>query len=258
VAKSAGSSVILTPVKLPLVRLHADLCSTVLYAMENRGVTPRKGDVLAVASKVVSFCEGRILPLNKSVVSGRARRLAQAWHMDARLTEIVVREADEILGGVNGFLLTVKNGILTANAGVDLKNAPAGTVALWPAKPDRTARQLRRCVEKRFRTRVGVVIVDSRVTPMRLGTVGLALGASGLVPVIDERGESDLFGRRVKFTQTNVADDIASSAHLLMGETKERVGAVLVRNAKIHLRSSSDCKMARLGRSSCLIASSLR
>ena len=256
-ARSARSSVTLIPLKMPKVGSRDDLCLILLKAIENRGLVLRRGDVVAVASKVVSLCEGRTLPLSE-VVSAKAQRLARRWHMDPRLAEIVIQEAAETIGGVRGFLLTIKNGILTANAGIDLKNAPHGTAVLWPANPDKSACKMRMCLEKHFRTRLGVIVVDSRVTPMRLGTVGVALGVSGFVPVQDERGKSDLFGRKVKFTQTNVADDIASSAHLLMGETGEKVGAVVVHNLKVHLSDSFDSKMTRLRKSSCLIANSLR
>jgi len=149
---------------------------------------------------------------------------------------------------------TVKNGIITANAGVDLKNSPAGTVTLWPRDPDATARRLRMHLERRYGVPLGVEIVDSRVTPLRLGTVGLAIGSSGFSPVRDERGALDLYGRRVRFTQLNLADDLAACAHLLMGETRTRTGAVLIRKAPIS-RSDDDSRVIRLSMEKCLIGS---
>jgi len=189
-------------------------------------------------------------------VSPRAKRLARKWKIDPYLTAIVLREADEILGGVPGFLLTVKHGILTPNAGVDVKNSPPGMAILWPGDPDRSARNLRANLERNY-TRVGVEIVDSHVTPLRLGTVGLAIGVSGFLPVLDSRKRSDLFGRTIKVTQTNVADDLAAAAQLLMGEAAERVGAVLIRGAPVTLSNSGYSKLAKLNRDKCLIASSL-
>ena len=80
--------------------------------------------MLALASKIVSFCENRILKLDTVRVSAKAIRLSERWTIDRRFASIVLQEADCILGGVRGFLLTIKDGILTANAGVDLKNSP--------------------------------------------------------------------------------------------------------------------------------------
>jgi coenzyme F420-0:L-glutamate ligase len=190
-------------------------------------------------------------------ISSTAKRIAREWKIDQYLTAVVLSEADEILGGVPGFLLTLKNGILTPNAGVDLKNSPPGMATLWPLDADKSARRLRAGLERRYSTRVGVEIVDSHVTPLRLGTVGLAIGMSGFLPVLDSRKSSDLFGRPIKVTQTNVADDLAAMAHLLMGEAAERVGAVLIRGAHVTLNSSGRSKLAKLHLDKCLIGNCL-
>jgi F420-0:gamma-glutamyl ligase len=177
--------------------------------------------------------------------------------MDERLAAEILNEADEILGGVYGFLLTVKNGIITPNAGVDLKNSPPGTATLWPINPDRSARQLRQYLEHRFKTSIGVEIVDSHVTALRLGTVGLAIGVSGFLPVQDRRGIRDLFGRSIRVTQANHADDMAAAAHFLMGESTERIGGVLIRGASVKANAGVDGGLAKLSRKKCLIGSSL-
>jgi F420-0:gamma-glutamyl ligase len=183
--------------------------------------------------------------------------LAREWKIDPYLTAVVLREADGILGGVPGFLLTMKKGILTPNAGVDLKNSPPGMATLWPLDSDKSAQRLRAGLEHRYTTRVGVEIVDSHVTPLRLGTVGLAIGLSGFLPVLDSRRRLDLFGRPIKVTQTNVADGLAAMAHVLMGEAAERVGAVLIRGAPVTLNSSGRSKLAKLKRDKCLIGNCL-
>ncbi len=234
-----------------------DLGSVVETSLDNSGLSLRRGDVIAVASKIVSTCEGRIVKLRDVLVSSNAKRLARKWKMDRYLAAVVLSEADEILGGVPGFLLTIKNGTLTPNAGVDLKNSPPGTATLWPLDPDKSAQKLRSRLERRYTTRVGVEIVDSQVTPLRLGTVGLAIGVSGFLPVIDNRKGSDLFGRAIKVTQTNLADDLAATAHMLMGEGAERVGAVLIRGAGVVLNNSGRSKLVRLNRNKCLIGNRL-
>jgi len=240
------------------VRSDQKLAHVVYDCLNDEGLTLRRGDILAVASKIVSICEGRIVKLTEVRVTAQARGLSLRWRLDEQLAAVVVKEADDILGGVPGFLLTVKNGILTPNAGVDLKNSPPGTATLWPANPDRSATQLRSSLERRFGTSIGVEIVDSHVTALRLGTVGLAIGLSGFIPVRDYRGVHDLFGRPVRVTQTNVADDMAAAAHLLMGESSERVGGVLIRGSAIEKASAGGERFAKISRTKCLIGSSLR
>ena len=212
---------------------------------------------MAVASKIVSICERRVARFADIRVSALATRLSRRWRLDKHLAAVIVEEADEILGGVNGFLLTVKKGILTPNAGVDLKNSPPGTATLWPSNPDRSANLLRRSLERRFQTRIGVVIVDSHVTALRLGTVGLAIGLSGFVPVRDHRGARDLFARQIRVTQTNVADDIAAAAHLLMGESSESIGAVVVQGSDVGMITHATSRFVKLNRRKCLIGNSL-
>lgn len=207
--------------------------------------------MLAVASKVVSFCENRIIPLRRPV-SAQAERHAKRWNMDPRLASIVLREADVVMGGVDGFMLTLKDGVLTANAGVDIKNSPPDTATLWPKNADRSARRLRDYFQSWAKARVGVEIVDSRVTPLRLGTIGLAIGVAGFQPITDHRKRRDLFGRGVRVTRSNIADDLAAAAHLLMGETMERVGAVIIRGAPVELGDGSS-KRTKMRRSQCLI-----
>lgn len=217
----------------------------------------RRGDVVAIASKIVSACEGRVVRLADVKVTARAKRLSNRWGLNATLAALVLSEADEILGGVKGFLLTVKNGILTPNAGVDLKNSPPGTATLWPTNPDRSANRLRTSLERRYRTRLGVEIVDSHVTALRLGTVGLAIGLSGFNPIRDRRGIDDLFGRPIRVTQANIADDIASATHLLMGESAERIGAVIVRGLTTEARRVDDGRLVKFPKRKCLIGNSL-
>jgi coenzyme F420-0:L-glutamate ligase len=230
----------------------------VVSVIDGEQVKIQTGDVLAIASKIVSTCERRIVKLARVRVTRRAHDVSNHWGLDSRLTAVVLREADEVCGGVKGFLLTFKNGMLVPNAGVDLKNSPRGTAVLWPVDPDRSARELRMALERQHGARIGVVIVDSHITPLRLGTVGLALGLSGLVPIQDHRGIRDIFGRTIRVTQSNAADDIASAAHLLMGEATDHIGAVLIRNAPIKLQPTADGKHAKLARDECLIANNLR
>ncbi len=247
-----------TAIQLPRIKPGDDLAALTKRALQRARLTLHEDDLIAVASKIVSISEGRQRRIADIKVSAKARRLALWYAMREKLAEIVLQEADEILGGVRGFMLTVKDGIMTANAGVDLKNSPKGTVTLWPENADASAQRLRSALRAEGPKRLGVLVVDSRVTPMRLGTSGLAIGVSGFMPVLDHRGRMDLYGRSVKVTQTNVADDIASASHLLMGETDEQNGLVLVRGAHLEMNSQGDSDYAKLKMQSCLVTSNLQ
>lgn len=150
----------------------------------------------------------------------------------------------------------MKSGILSANAGADVKNSPPRTATLWPTNPDASADILRHSLENEYHARIGVAIVDSRITPLRLGTTGLAIGSSGFDPIKDDRGKSDLYHRFVKVTQTNVADDLAATAHLLMAERNERIGLVVIRNAPVSMKGV-DSSRTKLTIRKCLVGSRL-
>jgi F420-0:gamma-glutamyl ligase len=194
--------------------------------------------------------------LDRQRVRQRARALARKFQISPELTQIVVNEADGILGGGRGFLLALKLGILSPNAGVDIKNSPPGTATLWPRNPEASADIIRRSLGKMSQARIGVLIVDSRLTPLRLGTTGLSIGSSGFKPVKDDRRKNDLFHRSVKVTQMNVADDLAASSHLLMAECNERVGLVVIRNAPISMAGGHSSR-AKLDMRKCLVCSNL-
>jgi len=243
------------PFSLPTVELGQKLDSVVLQTLQKRDFPLCQGDIICIASKVVSIAERRVVPLKQKQVSNIAQKLATKYSMNRQLAQIVVDEADSILGGVRGFLLTLKGGILTANAGVDVKNSPAGTAVLWPADPDNSASLLRASLMRDRKARIGVAVIDSRITPLRLGTVGIAIGISGFRTIRDDRGKRDLYGRRIRVTQSNLADDIASAAHLLMGERDERKGLVVIRDAPVAMTGRSS--NLALDSRRCLIGSSL-
>jgi coenzyme F420-0:L-glutamate ligase/coenzyme F420-1:gamma-L-glutamate ligase len=194
-----------------------------------------KGDVLVIAETAIATAEGNIARLDEISPSIEAHRLAAAYQMDPRLVEVVLEESDDIIGGIPGFLLCMKNGTLLPNAGIDGSNAPPGTVVKLPVDPDLSAERIRKGIEKQCGIKVGVIIADSRTHAMRLGCSGVAIGCSGLEAVEDERGRSDLYGRRLEVTKAAIADNIASACELVMGEADECIPAAVVRGLGLKL-----------------------
>lgn len=189
----------------------------------------KDGDVLVISSKFVAISEGRVVTLSTVSPSSRANQLSQQYNMPPELCELVLRESDEIIGGVEGFILAVKHGLLTPNAGIDKSNIDHGRVVLYPEDPLASAAGIVGAMRRRRGVGIGVVISDSRLMPTRIGTVGVALAAVGIQAVRDLRGKPDLFGNPLRVTRQAIADDLCTSAQILMGEADEGAPIVLVR-----------------------------
>ncbi|MGD0146246.1 MAG: coenzyme F420-0:L-glutamate ligase [Nitrososphaerales archaeon] len=189
----------------------------------------RENDVLVISSKFVAISEGRTASLSSVKPSGRATELSRKFDVQAELCELVLQESDLIIGGVPGFILTLWNGLLTPNAGIDKSNIEHGRVVLYPKNPHESAVRIAGEMRNRRGVRVGVVISDSRLTPTRMGTVGVALAAVGVQAIRDLRGHLDLFGNPLKVSRQAIADDLCSGAQLVMGEADEATPVVLVR-----------------------------
>ena len=228
-----------------------DLTALLLGAAErSESGAMEEGDVIIVAESAVATAEGREIRLSEVVPSSRAVELGRTYAMDPRLVEVIIRESDAIVGGIPGFLLTLNNGTLLPNAGVDCSNTPVDCALPLPRDPDQSADRLRREIRERTGKKVGVIIADSRTHAMRLGCCGVAVACAGIPSVVDERGRTDLFGKELKVTRRAVADCIASAAELVMGEADESVPAALVRG--VGLPMEDVCGVATIDAAECL------
>jgi coenzyme F420-0:L-glutamate ligase/coenzyme F420-1:gamma-L-glutamate ligase len=152
-------------------------------------------------------------------------------------------------------VLVVKNrlGIVCANGGVDLSNAqPLGDgegkgpwAVTLPEDPDRSAESLRVALSNRSGAAIGVILSDSIGRPFRLGSIGAAIGLSGMPALWDQRGASDLFGMRLEHTMTALADQVAAAADLVAGQAGERRGVVHVRGLRFPARGHSARELVR-------------
>jgi len=136
-------------------------------------------------------------------------------------------------------LLTIKNNTLMANAGVDKSNVPSGFASLLPVDSRASAERLRQEIKQRLGKEVGVLIIDSRTQPLRLGNIGMALGVAGFKPVADDRGREDLFGNELRVTRRAIADNLASACTAVIGESDESTPAALVRDATVEFLDDS-------------------
>lgn len=222
---------------VPLIRPGDDLAAIIINALEKTEFALQTGDILALAQKIVSKTEGRLVRLAEVEPSPKALEVAEQTQKDARLVELILQESDEISRMRPGLLIVRHRlGFTSANAGIDRSNVAEGeeeTVLLLPVDPDGSAEQLRQTLLDRLGVTVGVIITDSHGRPFRMGTVGVAIGAAGIPALWDRRGEFDLFGYELQHTDVGVADELAAAAGLLMGQANEGLPVVIMRGVKL-------------------------
>lgn len=169
--------------------------------------------IVAITSNIVSICEGNVLKIGT---------------VDKET--LIIEQAEYYLPPNNKYhvSLTIKNGILIPSAGIDESNAN-GYYTLWPKHPQQTADRVRQYLKKRFNVnQIGVIIVDSKTTPLRWGVTGVAISHSGFLSLNDYTSTPDIFGRLFVFEKANIADALAASAVVVMGEGKEQTPIAVI------------------------------
>ena len=210
-----------TPIKTRIFREKEDLVRFITEHVQ----ALKEGSVLAVTSKIVALSEGRT-----TVVKNEKEK------------EQIIRDESEWVEPTKYVYLTMKDGMLLANAGVDESNAN-GKIVLLPKDSFKAAEQLRIQLLAHYRIKkLGVVITDSRVMPVRAGVVGVAVGYAGFKGLRDYRGKPDIFGRKLKFTQTDVADSLATATTVVMGEGNECTPLAIITDAPVAFTDAVDPK----------------
>ena len=205
----------------PEVARGARLGTLIAQSLRKADLEVKDKDILVVTQKIVSKAEGRLLNLADVEPSPLADRWATQHGKDARLVEVALSESRRLLRMERGLLIVETwHGFVCANAGVDASNAPSGQVTLLPKDPDHSAAQIRQDLEREFGVQLAVIVSDTFGRPWREGLVNVALGVAGMKPFVDYRGQMDPFGRPLQVTRMAVADELASTAELVMGKTK--------------------------------------
>lgn len=251
---SVGSELLVRAIRgVPTIRPGDDLAEIIASSLARAGVELADGDVVVLASKIVSRAEGCFVDLSSISPTEDALRLGAEVDKDPRLVELILRESVEVSRKTRGALIVRHRlGFISANAGIDASNAapidpPDGTgpwVLVLPRDPDASARRLLTALGERFSVDIAVMITDSWGRPFRRGTVGFALGIAGLPPVWDRRGSTDRHGRVLEATETAVADSIAAAADLVAGQADEGRPVTIVRG--LHFQRSDESSEALL------------
>ncbi|KKQ88121.1 MAG: hypothetical protein UT09_C0003G0023 [Parcubacteria group bacterium GW2011_GWF2_38_8] len=200
------------PIKTRIFRENEELTPFILKYVKR---IP-ENSILVITSKIVALSEGRTVE----------------YKSEAQKIKLIKQESDFAMKTKITWL-TIKDGMVMSSAGIDASNAK-GKLILLPKNSFKSADFIRREIKKIFKLKkVGVLITDSRIFPLRAGIVGVALSYAGFRGIRDYRGSKDIFGRILKMSRTDVADSLATSAVLEMGEGKEQQPLALITDAPV-------------------------
>lgn len=229
------AAISLIPVRgMPLFRPGMSVAHELLDAIHRQGEELGNDDVCVIAQKIVSKAEGAIVRLEDVEPGDRAKEIARETEREPQMVQLILDESSEILRATPAAIIARHRcGHVLANAGIDASNVEGGeggTVLLWPKDPDASARAIRDEIAAISGKRPAVLIADSMGRAWRIGTTGAVIGCAGITVLDDQRGRSqDLFGRTLQATVIAVADSIAATATLAMGEGSEGTPVALVR-----------------------------
>ncbi len=187
--------------------------------------TVKEGDIVVVTSKIVALSEGRTVFCNSE-----------------KEKEKIIRSESEFALKTKLVWVTIKDGTVMASAGVDESNAD-GKIILLPKDSFAFAQMLHTKLKKFYKVKnLGIIISDSGLLPLRAGVIGVAVGYAGFKGVKDYVGKKDIFGRVLKFSRTDMADSLATSAVLLMGEGSEQQPLALIEDAPVLFTNKTNKK----------------
>ncbi len=213
-----------------------DLVDILINSLKKSQIRLKNGDVLVVTQKIVSKSEGRLVNLSTVKVTDEARLVAAEVEKRPELVQLILEESNEVLRKRPGTIIVeTRSGFVCANAGIDHSNVkgdwgdPEDWVLLLPKDADASAERIREGIEAVTGKKVGVLIIDSVGRAWRNGTIGMAIGLSGLPSLVDLRGVDDLYNYKLRVTVVAAADGLAAAASLMMGEAAEGTPVVHVR-----------------------------
>ncbi|MFX0032584.1 MAG: coenzyme F420-0:L-glutamate ligase [Candidatus Hodarchaeota archaeon] len=232
-------------IKLPLIKENDDLLKIIINNVKTSNVSLRERDILVIAEKVVATSQGRVTKLSDvKHISKKAKKLAKKYEMDERFVQLILDEASIVLGGMRHVILTKVNDFLIANSGIDQSNAGLGKVVLLPKDLDNVVWSYWKELKEEFNLEeLGIIIVDSRVQPLRKGTIGIAIKTAGFEPIEDLRGKPDLFNRPLEITMRAIADDLASAAQFLLSEADKQTPVVIIRGSDVEFAENPKLTM---------------
>jgi len=224
------------------------MAEMIVETARRNGLQVEDGDIIAVAQKIFSKSENRIVELKDVVPSRKAEEIAGITGKSAKFVELVLRETERIVKASPEVLLVEDKRSLTCiNAGIDKSNVEGrGNFTLLPEDPDGSAQKCRLEIKKLTGKNVAVVICDTYSRPFRRGQVNFAIGAAGIKLFKDYRGKKDIFGLILKVKNVAIIDEIAAAAELLMGQAKEATPVVIFKGLNSVIEFCEKCSINEL------------
>jgi coenzyme F420-0:L-glutamate ligase/coenzyme F420-1:gamma-L-glutamate ligase len=237
------------PENVPDIKKGDNISVVLAKSLQDENIVLDNRDVIVVAQKIVSKAEGRQIPLQSVRVGRKAQQIADSYLLDPRIVQLILSESTEILK-IRPRLIIARHklGYICANAGIDRSNTGSkhGDIAvLLPENPDESASRIREGLREIFGKDVAVIINDSHGRPFREGAIGVALGISGLDPLVRYAGKKDLYGYELKTSVEAVADELSSAATLLMGQSDEGRPVVIIKGFNYTRDESSHMRLIR-------------
>lgn len=215
---------------IPLVDMGDDIAALILNAMNEENIEIKKDDIFVIAETIISKAEGNKIDLKSIQPSKEALEIAEKTGKEPELVESIINNSNEIIAVGPDFIISeTKHGFVCANAGLDESNVEKGIATPIPEDPDKSAEIIRKNIGKISGKEVVVIISDTQGRAFREGAIGTAVGISGMNPLWDRKGEEDLYGRELQTTSIAVADELASTASILMGQANEGIPVVIIR-----------------------------
>jgi coenzyme F420-0:L-glutamate ligase/coenzyme F420-1:gamma-L-glutamate ligase len=216
---------------IPLIMPKDNIAQIICSAAAHQNTPLLDKDILVITQKIVSKSEGQIFKLSTIQASSFAHQVSKTTRKDARIIELILREAKSIVRMIGHHLITeTRQGWICANSGLDQSNVSGGdSVTLLPQDSDQSAQRIRQQIREYTGKDVAVLISDTFGRPFRLGHVDICIGIAGLSPLLDLRGKKDLFGYEMRVKRTAIGDELASAAELVIGNCEEKIPAAIIR-----------------------------
>ncbi len=233
--------------KFPLIKKGDNIGKMIMEYYKKNTLEIKEEDIIIIAQTIISKAEGAIIKLDSLEPSAFAIEIAKRSKKDPKHIEVILREAKNIWKNRNGVLITeTKHGFVCANSGVDRSNVPGeNIVTLLPKDPDKSAKMIRKIVEKESGKNIAIIISDTHNRPFRLGAINIAIGCSGINPLFNYAGKKDLYGHELKSSTTSLADQLCSAAGLQMGEADDGYPIIIIRGVKFDRKEISAKNLIR-------------
>ena len=213
---------------IPEIKSGDDLPFIISKAFKKNRIKLKDKDVLVITQKIISKSENRLVHKDSIKPTTKAIILSKKINKNPFLTQLILNESKRIIQKKPGVIITeTHHGFICANSGIDQSNIPVDYYCLLPLNPDKSAKKIRLIFEKELDIKIGVIISDTFGRPFRSGQTDVAIGVSGITPLLNYRGIKDSYGKNINVTSIAIADELASSAELVLGKTTDSPVALI-------------------------------